>query len=104
MAQPANYDMKTPAQDARCLLTPLTGLFHGTCAANAWKQAMAALMQDRTALATAPVPTLIEAALSRAGVLDAVLFEDSQAAAVCRHLKPVPPPQGEKAPPRLPLH
>ena len=72
-AQPANWEMRTPAQDARALLTPLSGLFHGTRSCKRWQQTLCALMQEKEALATTPAAELIALALARAAVLDAVL-------------------------------
>eukprot|EP00908_Phaeocystis_cordata_P016743 Transcript_2806.p3 GENE.Transcript_2806~~Transcript_2806.p3 ORF type:complete len:234 (-),score=85.58 Transcript_2806:34-735(-) len=72
-AQAANWDEKTPAQDARALLTPLSGLFHGTRCGKRWSQALCAIMQDRAALGSCAVPELISRALEMAEMSDAVL-------------------------------
>ena len=72
-AQQAGWDAKTAAQDARALLTPLSGLFHGTRCGKKWSQALCAIMQDREALGSVAVAGLIARALETSQMTDAVL-------------------------------
>jgi hypothetical protein len=59
-AQEANWGNTKPERTARDLLAPILGLFHGTPASKAWRQAVMAASADAGVLQAQPVPMLIQ--------------------------------------------
>ena len=70
--KPKPHPQPSPSQ-ARALLTPLSGLFHGTRCGKRWSQALSAIMQERERLGSVPVPELVARALQASQMADAVL-------------------------------